>query len=504
MRPDAVVVGAGPNGLAAAVVLARAGLAVHVVEANDSVGGGARTEEATLPGFHHDLCSAVHPLGIGSPLFSTLPLERHGLAWVHPELPLAHPLDGGRAAGVRRSLAVTADALPRGGRAYAGLLRPFVAAWPSFVREVLDTPFHVPRRPRLMARFGARALLPTTTLARALPGEEARALLAGCAAHSAAPLERVPSAALGLVLLVSAHAVGWPFPRGGAAAIPRALSSLLRTLGGTIETGRRITSLDELPPTRATLLALGPRQIARLGGRAIPDPWRRRLERWCYGPGAFKVDWALDGPIPWTAEACRRAGTVHVGGTLAEIAEAERAPWRGRIAERPFVLLAQPSLFDPGRAPPGRHTAWAYTHVPNGWPGRPARPGDIAGSGARGEAVGGVLGSIERQVERFAPGFRERILARRVWTPAELEAGNANLVGGDIGGGAPTARQWFGPPRWTRSPWSTPVPHLYVCSSSTPPGGGVHGMCGYHAARTALERSFGLDTETVLPGAFAR
>jgi len=485
MSWDAVVVGAGPNGLSASVALAGEGLSVLLVEANDVVGGAARTEELTLPGFRHDVGSAVYPMGAGSPFFRRLPLEEHGLEWVHPPLPLAHPMDGGDAAVLHRSVEETAAALGAGGAGYRRLVRPFVQAWPDFAEHVMDAPFRIPRRPVLMARFGARAALPTTVLARTLGSPEAKALLAGNAAHSAAPLERIPSAAVGLVLMIAAHAVGWPIARGGAGAITGALSSLFLSLGGTIETGRTVTSLDELPSARAILLALTPRQIARLGGDRIPARYRRRLRRWRYGPGAHKVDWALDAPIPWTSEICRRAGTVHVGGSLEEIASAERAPWRGSASPRPFVLVAQPSLFDPTRAPEGRHTAWAYAHVPNGWAPTPEG------------TMHPVTDAIERQVERFAPGFRARILARAVHAPVELEVWDGNLVGGDVNGGAPTARQWFGPTRWTPRPWATPVPDLYACSAATPPGGGVHGMCGYHAAMAALQGTFGVEPTAV-------
>ncbi|MEX2466183.1 MAG: NAD(P)/FAD-dependent oxidoreductase [Gemmatimonadota bacterium] len=472
-RWDAVVVGAGPNGLAAAITLAAEGLSTLLLEANDEVGGAARTEDLTLPGFRHDVGSAVYPMGIGSPFFQSLPLEAYGLTWVHPDIPLAHPLDDGRAAVLHRSLDETADGLAHAGAAYRKLVAPFVEAWPTFAEHVLDTPFRMPRAPLLMGRFATRAFRRTTRLAGRLPTPGARALLAGNAAHAGTPLETFPPSAVGLTLMIAGHAVGWPFPRGGAGAITQALASHFRDLGGTIVTGHRVASLDELPAARTTVLALTPAQIARVGGARLPAAYRTKLERWRYGPGAFKVDWALDAPIPWTSDACRRAGTVHVGGTLEEIARSERAPARGEVSDRPFVLVAQPSLFDTTRAPEGKHTAWAYCHVPNGWPGDASGP-------------------IEAHIERFAPGFRDTILARRTHPPTALEAWDANLVGGDINGGALTARQWFGPGRWTLRPWSTPAPHLYTCSAATPPGGGVHGMCGHHAARAALDRSFGI------------
>lgn len=473
MNWDAVVVGAGPNGLAAAITLAREGLRTLLLEANDEVGGAARTERLTLPGYHHDVGSAVYPMGVASPFFQSLPLEEHGLEWLHPEIAVAHPLDGGRAVSLHRDLDETARRLDGAGRAYRHLLKPFVEHWPDFAKHVLDNPFRIPRAPFLMARFGLRAFRSTVALADRLPGEEAKALLAGNAAHSGAPLDTIPPSGVGLVLMAAAHAVGWPMPRGGAARITSALERCFRELGGTVETGHRVSGLEELPRARAVVLALTPVQIERIGGDGLPARYRQRLTRWSYGPGAFKVDWALDAPIPWAAGACRRAGTVHLGGSFDEIARAERRVWEGKPSERPYVLVAQPSLHDDTRAPRGRHTAWAYCHVPNGWPGDATE-------------------AIEAQIERFAPGFRDVVLDRIAHGPLALESWNANLVGGDVNGGAMTAWQWFGPHRWSGSPWSTPVEHLYACSAATPPGGGVHGMCGYHAARTALRGTFGV------------
>lgn len=471
--PDAVVVGGGPNGLAAAIELARNGVHVLLVEAGDAVGGAARTEELTLPGFHHDVGSAVHPLGAGSPFLSSLPLAGHGLEWVHPEVPLAHPVEGSEAGLLRRDLDATVSGLGTDGATYRRLVEPFCRMWPTFVDHVLDAPTRPPRDPMLMARFGVRALRSTSALARSFHTEGGRALLAGNAAHAGIPLERPLAAAVGITLLVAGHAVGWPFPKGGAGALTAAMASLLESLGGTIETGTAVKSLSELPDTRATLLALTHRQVASIAGDHLPAGYRDRLAGWRYGPGAFKVDWALDGPIPWSDSSVARAGTVHVGGSLDEIALAERAPWEGRAPERPFVLLAQPTLFDPTRAPPGKHVAWGYCHVPNGWDGDATE-------------------AIEAQIERFAPGFRERVLARSVLGPADLESWNANLVGGDVNGGALTLSRIVGPLRSALHPWSTPVEGLYVCSASRPPGGGVHGMVGYRAAREALSRSFGI------------
>lgn len=473
MSWDAVVVGAGPNGLSAAITLAREGLATLLLEANDAPGGAARTESVTRPGFQHDVGSAVYPMGVSSPFFRSLPLERLGLEWIQPEIPVAHPLEGGTAAVVTRDLDETARGLGRAGPAYRKLLAPFTEAWPELLEAVLDHPFRIPEAPLLMARFATRALRATDALAARLPTVEARALLAGNAAHSGARLDAFPATAVGMVLMTSAHAAGWPVPRGGAGAITRALAAHFERLGGTLRTGERVTSLKALPPARAVLLAVTPAQIARMGEESIPDDFRARLRRWRYGPGAFKVDWALSEPIPWASEACRRAGTIHLGGTFEEIAASERAAVEGRSPDRPFLLVAQPSIHDDTRAPVGQHTAWAYCHVPNGWDGD-------------------ATVAMERQMERFAPGFREVILERHAHPPAALEAWDANLVGGDVNGGAITARQWFGPGRWTTRPWSTPVPDLYMASASTPPGGGVHGMCGYHAARTALRDTFGI------------
>lgn len=473
MKWDAVVVGAGPNGLAAGIVLARAGLRVLVREARNDVGGAARTEELTLPGFKHDVASAVYPLGIGSPFFSSLPLQQHGLEWVHPDVPLAHTLDDGKAAVLYRSLDETAAGLGRDGDAYRRLVDPFVRGWPAFSRHVLDTPLRVPRSPLLMARFGVRAFRSTTALARRFATPEARALLAGNAAHSAIPLERAPSGAVGLVLMIAGHAVGWPFPRGGAGELTRALASYLESLGGTIHTGAPVEDLEEVGGARCVLLDLTPRQVLAIAEGRLPEPYRASLGAWQYGPAAFKIDWALNGAIPWEADVARRAGTVHLGGTLEEIASAEREVWQGEgPGPLPFVLLAQPTVHDGTRAPDGKHTAWAYCHVPNGW-------------------KGDATEVIEDQVERFAPGFKALVLARHTRGPADLQAWDGNLVGGDINGGALTLRQTFARPVLSRTPWATPMRDLYLCSASTPPGGGVHGMCGYHAARTALRRTFG-------------
>ncbi|WP_439621609.1 phytoene desaturase family protein [Gemmata sp.] len=469
---DVVVVGSGPNGLAAAVALAREGRSVLVVEGADSVGGGARAAELTLPGFVHDVCSAVHPMAVASPFLKTLPLGDHGLEWVYPPLPLAHPLDDGTAAVLDRSVDATADALGADAAAYRRLMTPLVANAGGLFADLLG-PFRLPRHPLTALRFGWRAVRSGKGLAEAyFRDAPARALVAGLAAHAVLPLEQSPGAAVALMLGVAGHAVGWPAPRGGAGRIADALASLLRSLGGEVVTGRRAASADELPPARAVLLDVTPRQVIALAGHRLPAGYRRRLARYRYGPGVFKVDWALAGPIPWRADACRRAGTVHLGGTLEEVTVAERAAWAGDHPERPFVLLAQPSLFDPTRAPAGKHTAWAYCHVPNG-------------------STVDMTARIEAQVERFAPGFQELILARHVMNTAALERHNPNYVGGDITGGVADWRQLFTRPVARLDPYATPADGLFLCSSSTPPGGGVHGMCGYFAARSAGRRAAG-------------
>lgn len=472
-RYDAVIVGAGPNGLAAAITLAREGLAVCVIEASETAGGGLRTEELTQPGFHHDVASAVHPLAVASPFLRSLPLEHHGLEWVHPVVPLAHPLDGGESVLLDRSLAGTAEGLGDDARAYRSLIQPWLADWQDLVAELLAPPASV-RHPLRLARFAASALRSASGLAESrFDRPPARALLAGLAAHSALPLERKMSAAVALVLALAAHSGGWPFPRGGACGIATALVSILRELGGELVTGRQVDDLDSLPRARAVLLDVAPRHLISMAGERLPRSCRRWLERYRHGPGAFKLDWALDAPIPWESLDCERAGTVHVGGSLEEIALAEREVWRGRHPSRPFVLLAQPSRFDPTRAPEGRHTAWAYTHVPNG-------------------SDTDVAERVEAQIERFAPGFRDIVVARSVLTPADLEARNANLVGGDATGGIQSVWQTLARPTPRSMPYRTGIRGVYLCSASTPPGGGVHGMCGYHAARTALADMFGV------------
>jgi phytoene dehydrogenase-like protein len=470
---DAIIVGAGPNGLVAAITLAQAGLAVRLVEARPTVGGGARTAELTLPGFLHDVCSAVHPLGRLSPALRALPLEGRGLHWIDPPLALAHPLDDGSAAVLARSIDETTDSFQdeEDAAAYRATWAPLVRDAAPLYSEILG-PLRPPRHPIVMARFGVRAMRSARGLVRMFRTERARALIAGCAAHSFLTLEDPFSAAFGLVLGVAAHVVGWPIPRGGSQAISDALAAHLVSLGGAIETGHVVRSLEDLPPARAYLFDVAPRSLARIAGDALPAGYRRRLERFRHGPGVFKLDLALDGPIPWRAPECALAATVHVGGTFDEISESERAMARGEHAKRPYVLVAQQSLFDPTRAPAGRHTAWAYCHVPSG------------SSLDRTEA-------ILAQIERFAPGFRDRIQARHAMGTAAFETYDANYVGGDINGGAVDGLQLFARPVLRAVPCATPNPALYLCSASTPPGGGVHGMCGWFAARTALQRVFG-------------
>jgi phytoene dehydrogenase-like protein len=471
MSPDAVIVGAGPNGLSAAIELARAGASVLVLEAESTVGGGSRSAELTEPGFVHDVCSAIHPMGVVSPFFRSLPLERHGVEWAYPDLALAHPFDDGSAAVLQHSLDETARGLGDDGPGYVRLMRPFVDQSDDLLAEILR-PLRIPRRPFLLARFGLTAVRSAKAVAgRRFEGRDARALFAGCAAHAFVPLDFAGSAAFGVALMLAAHAADWPCARGGSQRIVDGLAAYLAELGGEVRTGHPVRSLADLPPSRAVLFDLAPRHVVRIAGDALPSRYRRRLERFRHGPGAFKIDWALDGPIPWTADACRRAGTVHLGGPFEEVAMAEEAAWRGRHPDRPFVLVAQQSVFDPSRAPDGKHTGWAYCHVPHG--------SDVD-----------MTGAVERQVERFAPGFRDRILARHTRTARELEAYNATMVGGDIGGGANTLWQFLARPAPRLDPYATPNRRLYLCSSSTPPGGGVHGMCGQLAARSALRRVF--------------
>lgn len=467
---DAVIVGSGPNGLAAAVTLARAGRSVLVLEGKDNVGGGMSTLEYTLPGFRHDVCSAVHPLGIGSPFFRDLPLRDHGLEWVFPDLPLVHLMDGA-AVLLHRSVDETAAGLGPDGDAYRRLFNPIVAKWRELLDEFLG-PLGVPRHPLLMARFGLRALQPATMLARnTFDTPEARALFTGMAAHITIPLEKITTAAGGLMLGLLAHAIGWPVARGGSQSIATALVSYLRSLGGEIQTGVWVRTMNDIPPARAVLFDVTPRQLLAIAGDALPSGYRDRLAGYRYGQGVFKIDWALSQMVPWRDAAARHAGTLHIGGTMEEMAAGERAIWEQRLPDPPYVLFAQPSLFDGTRAPDGQHTAWAYCHVPNG-------------------STADMTAAIEARIEAYAPGFRDCIIGRHTINAAEYEVYNPNYIGGDINGGVQDWRQLFTRPVARLDPYSTPNPRLFLCSSSTPPGGGVHGMCGYHAARSALRRHF--------------
>jgi phytoene dehydrogenase-like protein len=469
---DAVIVGSGPNGLAAAITLARAGCSVLVCEANETIGGGARSAELTLPGFVHDICSAVHPLAAGSPFFKTLPLERFGLDWIQPDIPLAHPLDDGTAACLHREVDLTAERFGADASAYRLLFAPLTRNWNKLAAEFLRPMLHLPRHPFALARFGIGALWPAAWLAKTFfRNEPARALFAGIAAHSFLPLETPVSAAFGFVLGTAGHAVGWPIPRGGSQSISNALASYLRELGGQIEINRRVQTLQDLPKAHATLFDTSVWEFARIAGAQLPGAYRSRLENFRHAPGIFKIDYALSAPIPWKAEACKRAGTIHLGGDLGEIAASEREVFDGKIPERPFVLVAQQSLFDTTRAPTGKHTLWAYCHVPFG-------------------CKIDMSERIEMQIERFAPGFRDCILARHKSDVIDLEKSNPNLAGGDINGGAADFWQLLARPVLSFTPYRTPLRGIYLCSASTPPGGGVHGMCGYNAAQAALRQIF--------------
>lgn len=469
---DAIVVGSGPNGFSAAITLAQAGLTVALVEAQDTVGGGVRSDELTLPGFIHDPCAAIFPLSRASPFFNRLPLEKYGLDWVYSPAVLAHPLDGGKAVLVDRSLEVTAKRLDADAAAYHNLLQPILRDWERFVTDLLGPLPVPPKSPLTYAGFAGKAVLPATFLARLFfRGEDARALFAGMAGHSMLALESLASGAFGLVLSLLSHAVGMPFPRGGAQALSCALAAHFEALGGEIITGFNVEHLEDLPDYRAVLLDVAPRNFARILGERLPQRYRRQLERYRYGVGVCKVDFALAEPVPWLAEECRQAATLHLGGTLEEIAAAERQVIQGQHPEKPYVLVAQHTLFDPSRAPQGKHTLWAYCHTPH-------------------NSCQDMSDKIEAQIERYAPGFKDCILARHVRTAREMEAYNPNYVGGDINNGVQDLFQMFTRPSFQINPYTTPLKDVYICSSATPPGGGVHGMCGHYAAQAALQRVF--------------
>ncbi len=466
---DAVVIGSGPNGLSAAIALARHGHSVLVIEGHDTIGGGCRTLPLTGPGFRNDVCSSIHPMAIASPFWKTLPLAEHGLEWVYPPTPNAHPFDDGSAAVLEKSVDATAATLGEDGPAYIQRIGPLAAAASDLFSDLLG-PLRLPRHPLTAFRFGRAAIKSVQGLCDSwFVGPQARALMAGLGGHAILPLNHRPGAAIALMLGLAAHAVGWPSPRGGAQTLSDALASYLRSLGGEIVTGRRVSALADLPPSHVVLLDLSPKQIVTLAGDRLTPRYRRKLEKFRYGPAVFKIDYALREPIPWQAEACRQAGTIHVGGTFEEIAASEAAAWNGSLPEKPYLIVTQPGRFDPTRAPPGQTTAWAYCHVPNG-------------------STADMTAPIEAQIERFAPGFRDCVLQRAILTPAEIERYNPNYVGGDIAGGAHTFWQMFARPVASLNPYATSDPGLFICSASTPPGGGVHGMCGFAAAQAARRR----------------
>ncbi|MGM9509338.1 phytoene desaturase family protein [Larkinella sp. GY13] len=467
---DAIVVGSGPNGLAAAITLQQAGLSVLVLEGKPEIGGGLRSAELTLPGFIHDTCSAIHPLAINSPFFRTLPLDAFGLEYIEPPIAAAHPFDDGKAAILTRSLDETARSLGPDEKTYRNLFKPLIDQWPRIDFDVLG-PLTFPKHPLDFAQFGLKALPPVTWLAKLFKTPQAKGLLAGMAAHSIQPLSNFTTSAIALVLMTAAHVRGWPLPKGGSQQIARALAAYFTSLGGKIETKFYVSSLAQLPSSKAVLFDITPKQLLQIAGHRFSALYRWQLNRYRYGMGVFKVDWALDGPIPFTAESCRQAGTVHLGNTLEEIADSELRASKGQHPEKPYVLLAQQSLFDATRAPAGKHTAWAYCHIPNG-------------------STVDMTKAIENQIERFAPGFRDRVLARHTMNPAQMEAHNPNYIGGDINGGIIDIGQLFTRPALRWSPYRTSAKGLYICSSSTPPGGGVHGMCGHHAALRALKDVF--------------
>jgi phytoene dehydrogenase-like protein len=474
---DAIVVGSGPNGLAAAILMQQKGLSVLLLEAKAEIGGGLRSAELTLPGFKHDICSAIHPLAAASPFFKTLPLAQFGLHYIYPDVNAAHPLDNGTAAVLKGSVTDTAQLLGIDERSYHKIMSSVTRDWPQIDSDVLG-PLHFPGHPLIMANFGLKAMPPATFLAGRFKTTEARALIAGMAAHSMQPLTYTTTSAIALVLMAAGHLQGWPIPKGGSHSIANALAAYFTSIGGRIETGVYVRSLEQLPSARAVLFDISPRQLLQIAGHKFSSVYKWQLERYRYGMGVYKVDWALDGVIPFTADGCRGAGTVHIGNTLEEIKAAEQQTWDGQHPEKPFVLLAQQSLFDSTRAPAGKHTAWAYCHVPNG-------------------SVKNMTNAIENQIERFAPGFKERILAKHTMDTGQMEEYNANYVGGDINGGVIDIGQLFTRPALRCSPYKTSANGLYICSTSTPPGGGVHGMCGSWSARRALKDVFKISVDSL-------
>jgi len=467
---DCVVVGSGPNGLSAAIVLQQAGLSVLLIEGKKEIGGGLRSAELTLPGFVHDVCSAIHPLAVGSPFFKTLPLHEHGLEFIQPKIAAAHPLDDGTAAALHQSLEQTLQTLGDDAYSYRELIEPFLEGWSQIDTDVLG-PLHFPKHPLLISRFGLKGLRSAKQVVKRFRTRKARGLWGGMAAHSMQPLENATTSAIALVLLLMGHREGWPIPKGGSNSIANALASYFVSLGGKIETNFYVSSLQQLPSSHAILFDVTPKQLLQIAGHKFSPFYQWQLERFRYGMGVFKIDWAMDGPIPFTNQACREAGTIHIGNTFEEIAASEKLVSEGRHPEKPFVLLAQQSLFDKSRAPGGKHTAWAYCHVPSG-------------------STLDMVEQIENQIERFAPGFRERILAKHVMNSAQMEEYNPNYIGGDINGGVIDIGQLFNRPALRWSPYRTSAKGIYICSSSTPPGGGVHGMCGYYSARRVLKDLF--------------
>lgn len=470
---DAIVVGSGPNGLAAAILLQQNGLSVLLIEGKEAIGGGLRSAELTLPGFIHDICSAIHPLAATSPYLEKLPLSDHGLEYIYPEIAAAHPFDDGTAAVLKQAVHETAALLGEDQQAYIDLLQPIVNDWPDIAVDALG-PLHFPKHPLKMARFGLTAIKSVVSVAANFKTNKAKGLFAGMAAHAMQPLTNLSTAAITLVLMAAGHAKGWPLPKGGSKQIAHALASYFVSLGGKIETNTYIKSLNQLPSSHAVLFDITPKQLLPIAGHKFSNIYKWQLARYRYGMGVFKADWALGGPIPFTAMECKGAGTVHIGNTLTEIVKAEQQTWNGQHPERPFVLLVQPSIFDPSRAPEGKHTVWAYCHVPNG-------------------SMEDMTGAVEKQIERFAPGFRDLILARHTMDSAQMETYNPNYIGGDINGGVIDLSQLFTRPALRWSPYKTSAKGLYICSASTPPGGGVHGMCGYYAAKRALKDVFSIN-----------
>lgn len=475
---DTVVVGSGPNGLAAAITMQKAGLSVLLVEMKETIGGGLRTEDLTLPGFKHDVCSAIHPLAAGSPFFQQLPLHQYGLEYIYPDVSAAHPFDDGSAAALVGSVEETAQWLGEDEKQYLKLMKPLVEDWPKLAPDVLG-PLHFPHHPIALAQFGLNAITSAEFLARRFVTKEAKGLWGGMCAHSIQPLSNIASSAIGIVLLATGHLRGWPIPKGGSQAIANALVTYFVSIGGEIQTNFHVKHLGDLPASYAVLFDVTPKQLLKIAGEKLSFIYKWQMNRYRYGMGVYKIDWALDDPIPFTNVECRKAGTIHLGNTFAEIANSELLTSKGAISEKPFVLLAQQSLFDASRAPEGKHTAWAYCHVPNG-------------------SQVNMTEAIEKQVERFAPGFKERILARHTMNTFQMQDYNPNYIGGDINGGVIDITQLYTRPVISFSPYRTSAKGLYICSSSTPPGGGVHGMCGYHAAKRAMKDIFKIDEKTGL------